>query len=173
MDLQNNGYRYVGNKADGNPLNGLLEQEINEYPLHRRMRKNYRYFGGLSVLYGLVFTFCLYKNLHGSTFPICVGATIGFSVMLLHKIDFKLVRQSVPYMTGMILLGISTAYTSSFFFHFFNIFGIILLFCVFMIRQFYNDHTWNFPGYLERIIILMGTTAECLQYPIRHGISHW
>ncbi len=98
----------------------------------------------LSVLYGLVFTFCLYKNLHGSTFPICVGATIGFSVMLLHKIDFKLVRQSVPYMTGMILLGISTAYTSSFFFHFFNIFGIILLFCVFMIRQFYNDHTWNF-----------------------------
>ena len=172
MDLQNNGYRYVGNKADGNPLNEPLEQEINEYPLHRRMRENYRYFGGLSVLYGLVFTFCLYKNLHGVTFPICVGATIGFSVMLLHKIDFKLVRQSVPYMTGMILLGISTAYMSSSFFHFFNIFGIILLFCVFMIRQFYNDHTWNFPGYLERIIILMGTTAECLQYPIRHGISH-
>ena len=124
MDLQNNGYRYVGNKADGNPLNGLLEQEINEYPLHRRMRKNYRYFGGLSVLYGLVFTFCLYKNLHGSTFPICVGATIGLSVMLLHKIDFKLVRQSVPYMTGMILLGISTAYTSSFFFHFLIYLGL-------------------------------------------------
>lgn len=173
MDVQNNGYQYVGNKADSNPIEGSsVEQGNNEYPLLRRMRENYRFFGGISVLYGFIFTFCLYKNLHGITFPICVGVTIAFSVLLLHKIDFRLVKQSMPYIAGMILLGISIAYTSSFFFQFFNMLGIILLFCVFMIRQFYNDRTWNFFGYLERIFILMGTTIECLQYPIRHGINH-
>lgn len=51
------------------------------------------------------------------------------------KIDFKLQKKSVPYMAGMILLGTSTAYTSSSFFHFFNMLGIILLFSVFMIHQ--------------------------------------
>lgn len=109
-------------------MEGPVEQGINEYPLLRRMRENYRFFGGVSVLYGLIFTFCLYKNLHGITFPICVGITIVFSVLLLHKIDFRLAKQSVPYMSGMVLLGISTAYTSSFFFHFFNMLGIFLLF---------------------------------------------
>lgn len=172
MNLKNNGYQYVGDKKEGNPMDGPIDQEINAYPLLRRMRENYGYFGGLSVLYGLIFTFCLYKNLHGITFPICIGVTIAFSVLLLHKIDFKLVKQSAPYIAGMMLLGISTAYTSSSFFHFFNMIGIILLFSVFMIRQFYNDHTWNLPGYLKRIMILLGTTAECLQYPIKHGISH-
>ncbi len=147
-------------------------EERPEKPLHRKIRQDYKFFGGLSVIYGLIFTFCLYKNLHGITFPICVAATIAFAILFMKRINFELQKQSVPYIVGMILLGISTAYTSSFFFHFFNTIGIILLFSVFMIHQFYNDHTWNLPGYMKRILILFGTTIESIPYPFRHGSSY-
>ena len=49
---------------------------MNERPLIMKMRQDYRFFGGISILYGIVFAFCLYKNTHGVTFPLCVAVTI-------------------------------------------------------------------------------------------------
>ena len=46
---------------------------MNERPLIMKMRQDYRFFGGVSILYGIVFAFCLYKNMHGVTFPVCGG----------------------------------------------------------------------------------------------------
>lgn len=142
---------------------------MNERPLVMKMRMDYRYFGGLSALYGLVFAFCLYKNMSGITFPICVIVTITCAWLFMKRIGFTLQKHSPLYMAGMVLLGISTALTDSFFLHFFNLLGIILLFFVFMIHQFYNDRDWNFPAYLKRILTLFGNIIECLPYPYWHG----
>lgn len=166
MSLQNNGYQYVNSPVQNN------EFKKKEKPLQQKMRENYKFFGGFSLIYGALFTFCLYKNPHGITFPLCVAVTVAIAILFLKKINFRLQKQSIPYIVGMILLGISTAYTSSFFFHFFNVIGIILLFSVFMIHQFYNDYTWNFPGYLKRIGILFGTTIESIPHLFRHGASY-
>lgn len=134
-----------------------------------KIRDNYKYFGGLSLIYGLIFTFCLYKNISGITFPVCIGVTIVFAVLFMKKINYKIMRHSVPYLAGMILLGISSAYTTSVFLHIFNIAGILLLFIVFMLHQFYNDYVWNFPAYLKRIFILLGTTIQSVPYIYWHG----
>ena len=145
---------------------------VTERPLVAKMRENYRYFGGLSLLYGIIFAFCLYKNMHGITFPICVAVTIVFAVLFLKKINYRIMKQSLPYIAGMILLSISTVFTTSFFLHFFNLAGIILLFFVFMIHQFYNDRDWNFPAYLKRIFILAGTVMESIPKPYAHGAEY-
>lgn len=145
---------------------------MNEKPLILKMKENYKYFGGLSFIYGLIFAFCLYRNMYGITFPLCIITTIGFAILFLNKINYKLQKNSIPYIAGMVLLGISTAMTTSGFLHFFNLVGIVLLFFVFMIHQFYNDHNWNFPGYLKRIIILFATTLECIPYPYIHGTKY-
>lgn len=146
-----------------------IAEIVSEKPLIMKMKENYRYFGGLSLLYGLIFAFCLYRNTAGITFPLCVAATIGFALLFMKKINYKMQKHSVPYIVGMVLLGVSTALTDSWFLHFFNMAGIILLFFVFMIHQFYNDYRWNFPAYLKRIFILLWTVVECLPYPYRHG----
>ena len=164
MNIGNNGYQYVEEP---------IKKKQQMQPLVRRIADDYRFFGGLSAAYGAVFAFCLYKNLHGITFPLCIAATIGFAYVFMKKIEFRLQKGSGFYIAGMILLGISTAYTSSFFFHFFNMAGIILLFFVFMIHQFYNDYEWNLPGYLKRMLILLGTTIECIPYPIMHGTAYF
>ena len=129
-----------------------------------KIRDNYKYFGGFSLVYGLIFTFCLYKNISGITFPVCVGATILFAVLFMKKIQYRIMKNSLPYLIGMGLLGLSSAYTTSSFMHIFNITGILLLFMVFMIHQFYND-----TAYFQRIFILMGTTIQSVPYPYWHG----
>lgn len=55
-----------------------------------KIRDNYKYFGGLSLVYGLIFTFCLYKNLSGITFPVCIGVTIVFAILFMKKINYKI-----------------------------------------------------------------------------------
>lgn len=146
---------------------------MNEKPLVRKMREEYRYFGGLSFIYGLIFTFCFYRNTYGITFPVCVAVTIVFAVLFMKKIGYVLQKKSLPYIAGMFLLSISTTLTTSFFLCFFNWIGVILLLFVFMIHQFYNDMEWNLPGYLKRILILLGTTLEYLPKPYSHGMSYF
>lgn len=142
---------------------------MKENMLIMKVRDNYKYFGGLSLLYGFIFTFCLYKNVSGITFPICVAVTVLFAILFMRKINYRLMKNSIPYLVGMGMLGVSSAFTTSTFMHFFNIVGILLLFMVFMIHQFYNDNIWNFPAYLQRIFILMGTTVMSIPYPYWHG----
>ena len=101
---------------------------MKENILIMKLRENYKYFGGLSLIYGIIFTFCLYKNISGITFPICVGVTIVFAVLFMKKINYRLMKHSLPYLAGMGLLGLSSAFTTSVFMHFFNIVGILLLF---------------------------------------------
>ena len=62
---------------------------------------NYKYFGGMSLAYGFIFTFCLYKNISGVTFPLCVGTTILFAILFMKKINYRLMKHSVPYLAGM------------------------------------------------------------------------
>ena len=54
---------------------------MKENMLIMKIRDNYKYFGGMSLAYGFIFTFCLYKNISGVTFPLCVGTTILFAIL--------------------------------------------------------------------------------------------
>ena len=45
-----------------------------------RMRENRRWYVEMSVIFGLLFTVCLYRNLSGITFPVITAALLMFSV---------------------------------------------------------------------------------------------
>ncbi len=107
------------------------------------------------------------------TFPLCVAVTILTAGLFMRRIRFRLQKRSLLYIIGMILLGISTALTTSFFLHFFNLLGIVLLFFVLMIHQFYDDHDWNFPMYLKRLFLLFGTMVGSLPLPFSHGAGYF
>ena len=68
---------------------------MNERPLIMKMRQDYRFFGGVSILYGIVFAFCLYKNTHGVTFPLCVAGTILTAGLFMRRIRFRLVDKRI------------------------------------------------------------------------------
>ena len=143
-----------------------------EKPLIKKMREDYGYYGMLSFLYGILFAFSFYKNTHGITIILYTIMTIFFGLLYMKKVNFKLRKKSKRYFVGMLLLSVATCLTTESFFIIFNFIGILLLFGVVMIHQFYEDRKWSFPAYLERILILFGTTIIRWIYPFKHGISH-
>lgn len=141
-------------------------------------RENFALFGGLSLIYGAIFTFCLYKNISGITFPVYVLATIAFAVCVVRylitqvKVNAHIKRGTVPYFAGMLILGISNVGTTNEFFLLFNWMGMILLFVVSMIHQFYEDQTWNFWGYIKRLTVLFFSSIRNVFAPVRHGAAY-
>lgn len=140
-----------------------------ERPLIEKMKENYKYFGGISLGYGILFTFCLYHNFYGITFPIFVIATIAVFYFFMKKIEFTLQKGSKRYIVGMILLGVVNCFTTSPFFIFFDCVGIVLLMTVFMIHQFYNDWNWDFPQYAKNVIVFLCTTLSGIGLPFKHA----
>lgn len=144
------------------------EKKPEESPLILFMKRHFSWFTETACLYALLYTFCLYDNPAGITFPAITAATILFSVWWTRKASLSLKRGLVFYFTGMMLLGISTCLTANTWFHFFNTAGIALLFCAAMLHQFYEDGRWSFPVYMKQLLIFLGTWIASLFKPFEH-----
>ena len=123
----------------------------------QRMRENRKWYLIMSIVYGGAFTFCLYRNLSGITFPVITAVSLWFSVLFLRKAGINFQKGTLRYFVGILLLGISTVLTDSGFFHFFNSVGIILLFMMGMAHQLYKDSEWGFTEYVKKFFIMLWT----------------
>ena len=54
------------------------------------IRANFKFFGGISILYGLLFAFCMYRNLFGATFLVYAVATVYVLDLFIRKVDLKI-----------------------------------------------------------------------------------
>lgn len=137
-----------------------------------KLEENYVYTGCMCGIYGVIFTFCLYKNLSGITFPVIVAATITTAFLFLKKMGMTIKKNFFIYAAGMMLLGISTPLTMNGFFHFFNWVGILLLFMTGMIQQLNEDGSWSFQKYAVSILMLAGKTIVSICDPFIHGVRY-
>ena len=97
-----------------------------EKTLISKMETQFPFFGLMSLLYGMIFAFCMYSNFNGVTFPILIVVTILFGVRYVKKIGLTIQRYTWIYILGMILLAISSFMTTNAFIIFFNWVGIIV-----------------------------------------------
>lgn len=97
-----------------------------------KTRSLFTFFGGISLLAGVIFAACFYKAGFGISYPVFVFAAI----LLINKVvshwpepdgSHHTWRGSLPYEVGAMLLAVSTMLTASSFFYFFNTVGILLL----------------------------------------------
>jgi hypothetical protein len=137
-----------------------------------KIEENYLYNIMVCVIYGVIFTFCLYKNLSGITYPIYTLAIITIPVFLFKKAGIVVKKSYLNYAAGIFLLGVSTFMTESSFFHFFNGLGIILLFMTSLIQQLNQNKSWSFLDYLKNILVLCGKAVISLITPVTHGIKY-
>ena len=140
--------------------------------LAQTMQDNYGFFGGICLLYGLLVTFCLYRNLYGITFPILVGITIGASFLMLKKVGLTIKKDTIMYVAGMVILGIDMACTTSGFLLFFNLVGIWLLFVIAMLHQFRQDKRWDFPAYVIELTVVCFRTIGKVFSPFVDGFRY-
>lgn len=135
-----------------------------------KLEENYGFVTCMCLIYGGIFTFCLYRNLSGITFPFCVAATIITSALFLKKMGITIKKNFLMYAIGMMLLGISTTLTANWFFHFFNWIGILLLLMTAMIQQLNEKKIWSFQKYIVSLLILSGKIITSIFAPIKHAL---
>ena len=121
----------------------------------QRMREEKMWFLIMSMVYGGLFTLCLYRNMSAITFPVITAVSLWFSVLFLKKAGITLKKGTLRYFAGIFLLGISTVLTDNGFFHFFNNVGIILLFMMAMAHQLYQDSEWGFSDYVKKFFSML------------------
>lgn len=136
-----------------------------------RFAENNRYFAGMSLIYGILFTIFCYKNLNGITFLLHTAMTVGIAYLFFGRLDMSCRRSFLPYGAGILFLGASTVMTDSGFLVLFNWVGIMLLFMAGMIRCFCGDEEWDFFSYMKEFIF-MGAKTVVYSFHIFH-IRDW
>ena len=135
--------------------------------------------GGASALYALFYTFCLYRNASGITYPFFVAGTLFYFSFCTKK--FRVLSGNSGsgrkdaldglYAGFLLLLGISVCLTADGKIHLMTKTGIFLLTVVLVMRQFYRTKEWDFFTWLCRICRSLAETLSCLDTPFRDGFG--
>ena len=101
-----------------------------------------------SLIYAFFYTFCLYKNASGITYPFFVGGTCFFFFFYLKKSGVTAKKFSIFIVSSLMLLGISNCCTDSWVLLFLNKFAILFLFFYLMLHNIYEDKRWDISKYI-------------------------
>lgn len=111
-----------------------------------------------SLIYAFFYTFFLYKNSSGITYPFFVGGTCLFFFFYLKKSGITAKKSALFPLVSLLLLGISTCMTDSYVLIFLNKVGIFFLFFYLVIHSLYEDKLWDITKYMVGILNIICTS---------------
>ncbi|WP_066715908.1 DUF4153 domain-containing protein [Clostridium sp. Marseille-P299] len=138
------------------------------------VRENYVFLLLLALGFGFLFMFCFYDfyiNFNGILYPLFVVSLFGFSFITLKVLNRTIKKNTYFYAIAAVLLGISSFLTMNWFIVIFNTLGIIILFTIFLFKQFYEDSDWGILHYFKNIVIVWLEAIASIRYLFKHGIS--
>lgn len=128
-------------------------------------------FGLASIIYAIFYTFCLFENHNGVTFPFFVAGTIFYLIYCMNKFNpsedkKKWIKSgNLFYVVSVMLLGLSVFLTTDLSCIVISKVGIGLLIISFLLHNTYDDSKWNFPKYLLSIGNFLINIFENLNTP--------
>ena len=153
------------------PAEKITENAETEYT--KSMRRQFPSFGIGCLMYSAFYAFCLYKNTSGITYPFFVIGTLCCFFFSMKRLGVPFKKNSVFYIAGITLLGLSNCMTASLPILFMNKCGIFLLSFILMLHTVYNDKTWNFPKYFTAFFHTIGSCFCCLVNPLSDTVSYF
>lgn len=139
----------------------------------KRMKANFPFFGQATFLYAVFYTFCMYKNGSGITFPFFVAGSLLFLCLCLSKLEISLKKGSSFYMVSMMLLAVSTFCTDDARIINLNKTGIFLLMMSLLLNQFYDTSKWKLGKYLGSICRMIFLSLGEIGRPYRDGADYY
>ncbi|HKM34296.1 MAG TPA: DUF4173 domain-containing protein [Lachnospiraceae bacterium] len=128
----------------------MNKDDINNREKHNyteSLKKQYGVLGLGSFLYACFYALCMYKNASGITYPFFLLGSLWFYYFCMKKLGISLKRESIFYMTSILLLGISTFLTADTRIIFMNKTGVFVLILSFLLHHFFEDANWTFGRY--------------------------
>ncbi len=151
-----------------------ISQDMNpDTVLTRNFKEHFSFFGIGSLLYAIFYTFCLYRNASGITYPFFVVGTLCYFFFSIQKLGVPYKKDSIFYVVSLILLGISNCLTTSPQLLFMNKCGIFLISFILMLHIVYQDKEWNLPKYFVAFFETIGTCFACIFRPFSDMISYF
>lgn len=139
---------------------------MNQTILTIRMKEQFSLFSITTILYALFYTFCLYKNASGITYPFFVTGTLCYFFFSMKRLGVPCKKDSLFYVISIVLLGISNCCTDSPQLLWMNKTGIFLLSFILILHTVYQDTDWNLPKYIGAIFHTIGSALVCLVCPL-------
>ena len=127
-------------------------------PVQQPPRGQSRFFNLLfkaSLLYALVFAFCVYDNTKGILMGVVAAATVIYCRYAEKKEGIAPKHDKFWYEFLLVLLGISCGLTDNDYIIFFNLVGMVVTLFAMLIHDFYEDSTWTLPKYFAQFFKLL------------------
>lgn len=125
---------------------------INETEQRKQIREQFPVFVITSVLYAVLYTFCMYKNLCGIASTVLVIASVGFAYFALKKLGYEFGKKHIIYAVIITLLGINLFITMDPFLHFVDYVAVILVFIAGVFSVIYDTSSWDLGDSMLAII---------------------
>lgn len=134
----------------------------------KAVRDQFEFFGLYSLIFGVLYSFCLYRNPGGITYPVFAAGGYGIAVYMLKRLKLPVKRLSYFIMAVSVLLGVTSSLTASGLILRMNRMVLFLLACVFVLHQFYEDDRWNIGKYVSSVLVFLCYAIGCIGYPFEH-----
>ena len=150
-----------------------IREEILSEENQKKENPLFPFMGIGSLIYAAFYTFCLYKNSSGITYPFFVGGTCLFFFFYLKKSGITAKKFSLFLVISLLLLGLCTCMTDSYILRAYNKLGIFFLFFYMVLHNLYEDKDWDIPKYLGSIINILFTSLVFLFRPFTDFLAFW
>lgn len=107
-----------------------------------------------SLIYAVFFTFCLYKNASGITYPFYVAGTIGFAVYTIRKSGISWRGEHILTLAASLMLGISNCFTDNGKIILMNEACLFVLMMYFLLSVYFDTKNWQFGKFLGNMLEL-------------------
>lgn len=136
VDVLENGPRKV--KQNTEQRNAIIDQ----FPI----------FAFASLLYAVVYTFCMYENLCGIASSVLVIGSIGYIYFILKKLGYEFRKKHIIYGVIVVLLGANLFFTMDPFLHFVDYVAIILVIISGVFSVIYDTKGWDLGDSMKAIL---------------------
>ncbi len=122
------------------------------------------------ALYSLVYTFCLYKNYSGVTFPFFAAATLCFFGYYMKEQGLTMKKYSFFIMTAIMLLAANVCLTASPYLAALDRVFIFVLFFTLFLHNIYDDKTWDVSRYTAAMLTMICSLIVYLPAPFKDWV---
>lgn len=141
-------------------------QEIKEQNEHKECALRFRMLSVGCFFYALFYTFCLYHNKSGITYPFFIGGTLYFFGFYLKKFGATAARDRRFLMGSMILLGIINCTTDSWVLISLNRLLITILIGVWLLESFHESFVWRLGAWGKALMHLAFGSISQIYKPV-------
>ncbi|MBE5913692.1 MAG: DUF4173 domain-containing protein [Pseudobutyrivibrio ruminis] len=136
--------------------------------------KSFRKYGLLSLVFAIVYTFCLYKNKSGITYPIFMVITFGLIYAVRKSDDLPFLKDkngkiglNLFYVISLFLLSVTKCMFTSYSIQWLSGLAIFLLFFSFIMQLYIDTTGWDIVGWLGGIALTMIRPIANIAWPFQ------